>query len=77
MKKCDFLEVHEGENFSIQLGKSIKLLRVYLTTGSRVKTAKEKIQFSKSKMTAVCYGPNFLLEYLIEVVDYNCSEKKI
>ena len=37
----------------------------YLTTGSRVKAAKEIIQFSKSKMAAVCYGPNFLLKYLI------------
>jgi len=25
------------------------------------------IQFSKSKMAAVCYGPNFLLKYLNEV----------
>jgi len=27
---------------------------------------KKLIQFSKSKMAAVCYGPNFLLKYLIE-----------
>ena len=29
LKKCDFLEVYEGENFSMQHGKCIKLLRVY------------------------------------------------
>jgi len=38
---------------------------IYLTTGSRVKAAKEIFQFSKPKM-AVCYGPNFLLKYLIK-----------
>jgi len=42
LKKCDFLEVYEGENFPIQHGKCIELFTsIYLTTGSRVKTAKE------------------------------------
>jgi len=52
LKKCDFLEVYEGESFSVQHGKLIKLLRVYivyLKTGSRVKTAKEITSIFKIK----------------------------
>jgi len=30
LKKCDFLEVYEDENFSIEHGECIKLLRVYI-----------------------------------------------
>jgi len=40
-----------------------------LTTVSRVKTVRKanNSTLSKSKMTAVCYAPNFLLKYLIDI----------
>jgi len=47
LKKCDFLKVYEGENFSIQHGKCVKLL--HLTTGSRVKSGEEINTFFKIK----------------------------
>jgi len=34
---------------------------------------KKMIQFSKSNMAAVCYGPNFLLKYLIVDV-FRCKQ---